>query len=653
MTLYRQLLLFTLVLCFFLFIGVWAYKLQSTRLFLEHQLEAHAQDTATSLGLSLSPLAEAGDLAGVETMMNAIFDRGYYKEITFSDVHGEVVSKRQASLDTDEVPDWFIKLLPLTTPGGESLVMAGWKRAGTIYVESHPGYAYRTLWQTFARILIYFLLTGLVIFVLGGIALNILLKPLRKVEEQAEAICRKEYEIQQQIPKTRELKSVVTSMNKMTARVREMFEEQAAIAEKLRENVFGDQLTGLANRRFLETRVEAVMNHSPEIAKGLFLLVQIQNLKDLNESQGYAAGDRLLKRCAEILSESMAPYPGHSLARLGGGDFGVFLPDADKSESQQISSVIAERLARVAVEDLSVEDDICSLGGVYYNTPCSFGHLLAKTDAALIASRHQGPNSWKLEPAYCDDDDPTQGKLWWRTTLEQSLANRAINLYGQHVSKTSATEPLHLELFSRITLDDGQEVAAGVFVPLAEYAEVVTELDRKVIGLVLDTYQSWENRALAINLSLTSLLDQTFTDWLLSRLKTHADPNLKLFFEFSELGVVKQIDVLRPFADQVRLNGHNIGIDHFGRGFSNFGYLKSLQPSYVKIDAAFTRELESEQSDGYFFIGALTGVAHSLDIKVIAEGVETEQQLALFEELKVDGYQGYLVERPRLLSSKV
>ena len=154
--------------------------------------------------------------------------------------------------------------------------MAGWKRAGTIYVESHPGYAYRTLWQTFFRILIYFLLTGLVVFTLGGIALKFLLRPLRRVEKQAEAIGRREYEIQDRIPRTRELKNVVTSMNAMAARVREMFEEQAGIADKLRENAFIDSLTGLTNRRFLKTRIDSTMADSPETARGLFLLIQIQ-----------------------------------------------------------------------------------------------------------------------------------------------------------------------------------------------------------------------------------------------------------------------------------------------------------------------------------------------------------------------------------------
>lgn len=653
MTLYRQLLIFTLVLCFILFIGVWAYKLQSTRTFLEHQLESHAQDTATSLGLSLSPLVAVDDLAGVETMMNAIFDRGYYKIITFSDVRGEVVSKRQASLTIEQVPNWFINALPITTPGAESLVMAGWKRAGTVYVESHPGYAYRTLWQTFVYVFVYFLLTGLIVFILGGIALKFILKPLRIVEQQADAICRKEYEIQQQIPKTRELKSVVTSMNKMTRRVREMFKEQTLIAEKLRANAFGDQLTGLSNRRFLENQVGSIMHASPEMAKGLFLIIHIRHLTETNASKGYSGGDQLLKRCAEIISTTLAPYPGHTVSRLGGGDFGVFLPDADKQESEQISTMLSEKLAGLSVEALSVSDNISAIGGVYYNTPCNFNHLLAKTDTALIGSKHGDPNSWKLEPAYCDDDDPTQGRTWWKKTLEQSLADRAINLYGQHAMMTTEAEtPLHLEIFSRITIDIDNEVAAGVFIPLAEQAEVIAELDRKVMERVFNSGNFWADLPLAVNLSVTSLQDQGFIDWLVSCLQDVSDQSLLLNFEFSEFSVIRQIAAVRSFSEQIREFGHTIGIDHFGRSFGNFGYLKSLQPSYVKIDATFTRELESDQSDGYFFIGALNSVAHSLDIKVIAEGVETAEQLALFKELKVDGYQGYVVEQPRLLTSK-
>ncbi len=653
MTLYRQLLLFTMILGFLFFIGVWILKLQSTRLFLEHQLEAHAQDTATSLALSISPLVAAEDLAGVETMMNAIFDRGYYKEITFSDVQGEVVSNRMAAIEIDGVPNWFIELLPLNAPGGTSLVMAGWKRAGTLYVESHPGYAYRSLWSTFVRIAIYFLLTGFIVFVTGSIALNYLLRPLRRVEAQADAICRKEYTIQEPLPRTRELKRVVTSMNKMTGRVREMFEEQSQVAEKLRENAYRDPLTGLGNRRFLEAQIDGTMSGGDKIVKGVFLFAQIQELQTVNEEKGYNAGDDLLVRGAEIMSDILGADIPHSLARLTGGDFGIFLPEADKDDGEKVASELAHRLSGLSAERLSVSANICSVGGVSYNNPCSFKELLAKADTALALSKHEGPNGWYLESAECDDDQPLQGKVWWRENLEQSLAERAINLYGQHVVETSAPDVmLHLELYSRITIDREREVPAGVFIPLAERAEVITQLDRKVVELMLDTYHNWADRKLAINLSGTSIADPDFSDWLGNSLANLSGSDLNIYFELSELSVVRNLEAVTAFSRRIKTLGHDIGIDHFGRSFSNFGYLKSLQPEYVKIDRAFTRELESGSNDAYFFIGSLRSVAHSLDIKVIGEGVENQDQLSLFEELRVDGIQGFLVEQPTLMTSK-
>mgnify|MGYP002063653700 CR=1 FL=1 len=127
----------------------------------------------------------------------------------------------------------------------------------------------------------------------------------------------------------------------------------------------------------------------------------------------------------------------------------------------------------MSTETLSFSENVCSVGGVYYNNPCSFKELLAKADTALAVSKHEGPNAWYLEAADCDEDHPLQGKVWWRENLEQSLAERAINLYGQHVVQTDAPDvPLHMELYSRITIDREREVPAGVFIPLAERAEV-------------------------------------------------------------------------------------------------------------------------------------------------------------------------------------
>ena len=654
MTLQRQLLIFTLTLCFVLFAGVWVYQLQSTRTFLEEQLAVHAQDTATSLALSISPLVAAGDVAAVETMMNAIFDRGYYRDMIFSDMDGKAVVRRTVEISVDQVPGWFIRLIPLDSPPGESQVMNGWVRAGSLRVQSHPGYAYQTLWQTFIRISGHFLLTGLVVFIVGSISLKFLLKPLRRVERQAEAICRQEYEIQQKIPTTRELKSVVASMNRMTSKVRDMFEEQAATAERLRNSVYRDPLTGLGNRRFLEARIDGSQDGEARTVKGAFLFVQIHHLQTINDERGYGAGDDLIKRAAEIIVETLGEEINYAAARLSGGDFCVFLPHADKKDAGRLAERISAHLSSLSAESLSLSEDICSLGGVFYSEPCSLRHLLSKADTALAKARHEGLNQWLLEPAHCDEDAPTQGKTWWKKNLAQSLANRAIRLYGQRVVRTGTpSEVIHLELFSRITVDPGEEVPAATFVPLVEQAAVVTELDRRVVELMLDSFPAWNEPKLAVNISVRSLLDDAFTDWLSDRLRRIAEGSLTIYFELSESGVASNIDAVSAFNRRLSALGHRIGIDHFGGSFSNFGYLKSLRPAYVKIDRTFTSRLEAAQSDAMFYIGTLRSIAHSLDIKVIGERVETEEQLSVFRDLQVDGFQGFLVEQPRLLTSKV
>ena len=232
MTLYRQLLIFTVILFVALFAGIWVEKLHSTRSFLVTQLESHAQDTATSLGLSLSPVMVDNDIATVDTMINAVFDRGYYRVISFKDMEGEVITERILKVEIAGVPDWFVNLVPIKSPNAESLVMAGWTQAGKLYVESHPGFAYQTMWEAMVRISIYFLLSVSTVLLLGGLGLRMLLKPLKQVELQAEAICRREYHIQDKLPKTRELRQVVNSMNRMTNQVREMFASQSKIADR-------------------------------------------------------------------------------------------------------------------------------------------------------------------------------------------------------------------------------------------------------------------------------------------------------------------------------------------------------------------------------------------------------------------------------------
>lgn len=652
MTLYRQLLIFTFVLFLTLFTCTWLIKLQTTRTFLEDQLESHAQDTATSLGLSISPHIAENDIATVETMVNAVFDRGYYRSILLTDLNDAVLVEKSLDVMFTDIPAWFIHLIPLKTPRTSTLITAGWNQMGHLHVESHPGYAYKTLWQASIGMTKVFGITALVVLCLGAIGLRLLLMPLRQVERQAEDLCRKQYTFQEKLPKTREFRRVVVAMNSMTGKVKQMFDEQSQVAEKLRKNAYSDALTGLGNRRYLQGQVAVGMAGEGTTVKGAFLLVQVHNLAEINQDKGYQLTDRLLQKLAESIRESTAQVKNSALSRISGGSFAVFLPDATEEEASRTAEKIAADFTRLAADNVGYPANVGHVGGVNYNQPTPLGQLLSTADRMVSSAKSQGPNTWMVAPLSSEPQDIPRGEQEWRQILDDVLSRREIDISSQSVVRShDLKQYLHMEILARITLATGQILNAGIFIPLAERLRRISSIDRIVLekALQLDLANLPTNE-LAVNISPSSLKDEAFTNWIFATLKKRQPSAPKIIFEFAEFNATQELPILRDFARDVKALGHSIGLDHFGQSFANFGYLKSLQPQYVKIDRAFTNELKNGDSDSHFFIASLAGVAHSLDILVIAEGVEEAAQYHTLCDLNIDGIQGYYIDKPTALS---
>jgi diguanylate cyclase (GGDEF)-like protein len=653
MTLYRQLIIFTLCLFFLLFTGSWLAKFESTRSFLINQLQSHAQDTATSLGLSISSHVADKDMPTVESMINAVFDRGYYESIRLTDTANKATLERNLKVSIEHVPQWFITLVPLNAPEATANVMSGWRQMGTIHVKSHPGYAYNTLWEDVLRMTLWFVACGILVLVGGAVGLRILLKPLYRVEEQANALCRKEYEIQGHLPWTKEFRSVVQAMNRMTIKIKEMFEEQVAQAESLRERAYHDPITGLGNRRYFDSQVNAYLDQPDTQKKGMILLLQIVDLSGLNQNRGFQAGDELLQRVGGLFRNCFAEYENSVLSRLTGGDFCVFLPDALSFEAETIVTTVTNHLRQIAAEKISLTDNVGHVGISLFDGPVTLSRLLSEADAALAAAKQIGANAWSIRVVGVESDKMPLGQLKWKELLEKSLKEGKIALDAQSVVATrERNQVLHLEIFSRIVQENGELLSAAFFMPFAERLKLVSSLDRIVIEKItaLDR-RTLPTENVAVNISAASLQDSSFRQWLEALLLNLPPRSPRFIFEFTEYGAVQNLPLLREFSAFVRRAGHAIGLDHFGQSFSHLGYLQSLRPEYVKIDRAYTGELKEEENDSRFYIGSLCSVAHSIDISVIAEGVETERQYQILTEFNLDALQGYFIERPKSIES--
>jgi diguanylate cyclase (GGDEF)-like protein len=650
--LHRQLTLVVAVLFLLMFAGTLLVNFQSTRAFLMDQLESHAQDTATSLGLSLSQHMHEADLPLIHSMVDAIFDRGYYRSIQLEAIGGELLAARELQPAPETVPAWFVDWVALQTPRATSAVMAGWHQAGTVSVHSHPGYAYNELWRLMRSMLIWFGGMAVAVAIVGVVALRVLLRPLAKVERQAEGICARHYQTQDKLPRTRELRNVVLAMNRMTTKVKDMFAEQSQTVERLRQQVYRDPLTGLGNRRYFQAQLQTLIGSDVDGGGGALFLVQVRDLEGINKRRGFEAGDELVTQAGRLLEAIAAETDKAIAARLTGGDFALLAAAMSGPAVERLAARISDDLARLYAEGVAETGHVGNVGAVSFLPGLQSAELLAEADLALRTAQAAGPNAWHHHQRVGTAELPDLGsKREWKLRIEDVVRTRGLVLHVQPaVDAVNPTRILHQEVLMRIPGEEGRLWSAGMFMPIAEHLQLARDLDRVMLEQLLARPVREDDPAFAVNLSPASLLDPDFLGWLLDSLK-RPGRRARIIFEFPEFGAVRELELLRDFVTRVRGHGHGFALDHFGRGFSAFGYLQSLRPDYVKIDGSYTGQVV-QSSDAQFFVTSLCSIAHSLDINTIAQAVENEAQWEMLQSLHIDGIQGYAVSPPRPIDER-
>ena len=649
MTLYRQLIILVITLFIAGYIGSFSISSTNLRHFLDKQLASHAQDTATSLGLSLSSAIQGDDLPVMEAMIDAVFDRGYYQRIAVTAVNGMTLIERSNPVRIKDVPDWFVRHVGLDTPGAEALVMAGWKQAATVHVHSHPGHAYRELWQNTVDTFWMFFLTALAVMLLGLLMIRIMLRPLQGVESQAEAICNGSYPIQEGLPRTRELRRVVEAMNRLSHKVNESFTKHSALTDRLRNEAHRDSLTGLGNRRWFNQQLQHQLDTQEKPARGALILVALQHLDRVNAEAGYQAGDHLLQTVAKLLESHIEHCPRCHVFRISGSEFGILGVELEISEAETLAGELASDLSQPGIADMALQGGVAHIGVAMWEHGDAEDTLLARVDIAMRTAQASGENTWHRYKPATEGAAPVRGNQEWRDHLHQVIRTGGITLFMQPVYTLSddPPRPMHRELLARVTDDSGKPLDASLFMPMAERLGLAVEIDKTIIRLAIQYLEAHrdENTPLAVNLATGSLHDPAFPEWLHATLLDNPGTANRLLFEFPESAILKNTRHVASVIDRLAAAGYRCGIDHFGRSFRSLAHLCSLKVQYLKIDGSYTRDIHRE-SDNQFFVRALCDTAHSIDIQVIAGAVETGADAGMIARLNVDGVQGHLYGKP-------
>jgi diguanylate cyclase (GGDEF)-like protein len=648
MTLLRQLTAVIIALFVLLFAGTVAISVSDARTYLDNQLKTISQDTATSLGLSLSQDFAGSDLILIESKVSLIFDSGYYREVTVAGLDDKALVQRLAPERVPEVPAWFVRLLPIETPRGQALIMSGWQQAGTITVAANPAAAYTTLWTSSVKSFWWFFAMLVLTSLLAMAALRLILRPLQLVEAQARAICDREYPVQDKLPWTLELRSVVVAMNRMTRKIKAMFDDQDQAMERLRTDSYRHALTGLANRRYFDMQLQQMLASDDEFHTGALLLVELKEFKTFNERRGYTAGDELLRGTVAVINEVVRAEAGLDcfVAHLAGASFALVIANVSETEAIEFGQRLAAVLAQLQQRGLVDNADVGHVGMAIYRRQ-SASQFLSEADTALRAAQNKGPNALHVH-VDCGVAVVAWSATRWSEFLRDVITHKNIVLHLQPVLRNTGEQAvLHYETLLRVTGDAGQLIPAVVFVPMAKRLGLIQQIDRLVVAEVLARLQQqrYGEHIIAVNLFPATLQDGDFVAWLDGALRADPVAAKRIAFEVPEYGALENLDALRALVNLVHRHGSQFGIDHFGRGFASFGYLATLKLDYLKIDGSFIRHIDT-QRDNQFLVEAICKIAHGLDLQVIAEAVETEAERSMLATLKIDAVQGFGIGMP-------
>jgi diguanylate cyclase (GGDEF)-like protein len=380
--------------------------------------------------------------------------------------------------------------------------------------------------------------------VLGLLAVRILLRPLTRVEMQADAICNQSYPIQKKLPRTRELKSVVMAMNRLSQKVNTFFTDQSALTERLREQVYRDPVTNLGNRRYFNRQLQTLLESHEDPVHGALLLIELRELALVNEKRGYPGGDRLLQRTGELLQSRIKNTDNCFTTRIAGACFGVVLVGLGTDEAELLAENLCHDLQQLHADGLVETDDICNLGIAMWKHGDALTDLLSEADIALRAAQSAGHNTWQRYEPPAAEQAEIHGTAHWRVYLQKIIKAGNVSLLAQPVYWLDDTGNtlVHKEILLRIPGKDGKDIAAGIFMPMAERAGLASELDKLAITALLRHMESDKHSTdFAINLSSTSLNNPVFIEWLCKRLKESPALTKHLLMEFPEYGVLRNI----------------------------------------------------------------------------------------------------------------
>jgi diguanylate cyclase (GGDEF)-like protein/PAS domain S-box-containing protein len=443
-------------------------------------------------------------------------------------------------------------------------------------------------------------------------------------------------------------KLTLTGRPKLLATVRDITERKLA-EERVQFLAYCDALTGLPNRPLLQDRLsKALARARRQNGKLALLFLDLDRFKNINDSLGHSFGDLLLQQVAERLKRFAREQD--TVARLGGDEFLIVLTSVKDIHH---TAVAAERLMDVLTAEFVVQGHTlsvnCSLGiSIFPEHGTNAETLIKNADAAMYSAKDAGRNNFQ----FFSEEMNTQvvERLTLENSLRLSLEKKELFLVYQPQINIVTGQITGLEALLRWKHPDLGLVSPDKFIRIAENCGLMGQIGEWVLMTACSQAQKWQEEGLpavqvAVNVSAVQFCREGFCDLIRKVLEETRLAAQYLELELTESLLLANADVTFAVLQELKAMGLKLAIDDFGTGYSSFSYLRQFQVSKLKIDRSFIRDVAINFDDAAI-TAAIIGMAKSLRLKVIAEGVENEAQMSFLRSHQCDEIQGYYFSEP-------
>lgn len=630
MTLFKQIQLLIAFILIMMLSSVLKINFDSTKEFIRTQMYNNAKNTANSLSLSLSPFTN--DEAMMGTMINAMFDGGYYEEITLKNNTGKIVYQAKQIPKIEGVPQQFVKLVKLDTPPAEAQIPSGWIIYGSLTVKGHPGLAYIQMWDSFKYLCISFVIIAVISQIVSYVILKFLLAALEKIRLQAVAIGNNEFIINEKLPRTPELKQVVAAMNQMTGKVQTIYNREVETLKSFQELLYKDQLTGLHNRKYFVSKLTEYIESESANSNGEVALIAFSGIEEAIARIGHPAMRPFYDKVASLLTECCA-VNGMVTACFSRDEFAVILPAIPQEQIDDKIQSFMLKILEVIKENEKIADILSvRAGAATYRYDENVAKILSKTDYALSVAK-SSENS--LYSHFNDDaNQKVLGKLEWKNLIESALSENRFILTAQSVKSTGGE--LHQEIFVNLLDENGKVQRAGYFMPMVVNLNLANNLDRYVLEKSTEYLTENTSGTLAINITDIFLNDRASFSWFRQLLLNSKHLKERMTFEISDNAINTNLDICLDFAGLIKGLGFTFGVDRFTMSQTSLENLQKLKPNYIKIDYDYL----IGSDDSHTAINSLQTITESLGIKLIATKVENNELRSSLETKNIQYFQG-------------